>query len=86
MVGHKDRYIGSLCLDIGMVPGEFGHIPEYREVTGTSREVYGPYWAIVGERRREPRRGRPPTPKPNLNWVGVHPPPSFLLSPPSFHS
>ena len=40
-----------------MVPGEFGHIPEYREVTGTPREVYGPYWAIVGERRREPRRG-----------------------------
>ena len=27
--------------------------------TGTPREVYGPYWAIVGERRREPRRGRP---------------------------
>ena len=39
---HKDRYIGWLCLDIGMVPGEFGHLPEYREVTGTPREVDGP--------------------------------------------
>ena len=45
-------------MDIGMVPGEFGHIPKYREVTGTPREVYGPYWAILGERRREPRRGK----------------------------
>ena len=41
------RYIGSLCLDIGMVPGEFGNILEYREVTGTPRGVYGPYWALV---------------------------------------
>ena len=52
---HKDRYIGCLCLDIGMVSGEFGHLPEYREVTGTPREVYGPYWAIR-ELRREAKR------------------------------
>ena len=31
----KDRYIGSLYLDIGMVPDEIGILPEYREVTGT---------------------------------------------------
>ena len=58
-----------------MVPGEFGHIPEYQEVTGTPREVYGPYWAIVGERIREPRRG-PPSPI----RIGC-PPLSFPFSP-----
>ena len=65
-----------------MVLGEFGHIPEYHEVTGTPQEVYGPYWAIVGERRREQRRGRPP--KPNPNWEGGRPPfPSSFLPLPS---
>ena len=34
---HKDWYIGSLCLDIGSVPGEIRIFPEYREVTGTPR-------------------------------------------------
>ena len=63
---HKDRYIGRLYLDIGIVPGEIGHLPMYQEVTGTPREVYGPYWAI-----RERERGclgqaaRPPRPSPN---------------------
>ena len=52
-----------------MVPGEFGHIPEHREVTGTPWKVYGPYWAIVGEKRGRPRRRRAPL-KPNPNWVG----------------
>ena len=42
MVKTKDRYIGSLCLDIGSGPGEIGILPEYREVTGTPRELYGP--------------------------------------------
>ena len=42
-----------------MVPGEFGHLPKYREVIGTPRGVYGPYWALVGERRRRPSVGRP---------------------------
>ena len=32
---------------IGMVPDEFGHLPEYREVTGTPQGVYGPYWALL---------------------------------------
>ena len=48
-----------------MVPGEIGHIRVHREVTETTREVYGPYWTIVGERRREQRRGAPPKPNPN---------------------
>ena len=66
-----------------MVPGAFGHIPEYWEVTGTPREVYGPYWAIVGDKRGRPRRGRAPL-KPNLNWVGGRPPfPSPSLPLPS---
>ena len=68
--------IGSLCLDIGMIPDEFGHFPEYREVTGPPWGVNGPYWALVGERRRRPG-GRCP-PKPNSNWVGGRPP--FLPS------
>ena len=34
-----DDYIYS---DTGMVPGVIGYIPEYREVTGTPREPYGP--------------------------------------------
>ena len=40
MVEHKDRHIGSQCLDIEMVSGEFGHIPEYWEVTGTPHRKY----------------------------------------------
>ena len=54
-----------------MVPGENGSIPEHREVTGTPRELYGPYWALVGERGKEQRRGVPP--KPNPNWRGAVP-------------
>ena len=33
--GRDVKIDGSLCLDIGMVPGEIGILPEYREVTGT---------------------------------------------------
>ena len=55
-------------MDVGMVPSEFGHIPEHREVTEIPREVYVPYWAIVGEKRGRPRRGCVPL-KPNPNWV-----------------
>ena len=43
-----------------------------RGVTGTPQGVYGSYWALVGERRRQPRWGRPP--KPNPNWGGGRPP------------
>ena len=35
-----------------MVLGEIGNIPEHREVIGTPREVYVPYWALVEERRQ----------------------------------
>ena len=38
----KIDILESLCLDIGSVPGEIGILPEYREVTGTPRELYGP--------------------------------------------
>ena len=40
----KDRYIGRLYLDTGMVPGEIGNIPEHREVTGTP----GRYMGLIG--------------------------------------
>ena len=63
-----------------MVPGEIGHMPEYREVTGTPREVYGPYWDIVGERRREQRREHPTQAQSEL---GAPPFPSSFLPLPS---
>ena len=45
-------------MDTVKVPGEIGTIPELREVIGTPREVYGPYWALV--ERRGKAQGRPP--------------------------
>ena len=65
-------------MDTGKVPGEIGTIPDHREVIGTPREVYGPYWALVERRGKEQGRGPP---KPNPNWEGGRPPLSFL--PPS---
>ena len=38
----KDRYIGRIYSDTGMVPKCFGYFLEYREVTGTSRRSSGP--------------------------------------------
>ena len=38
---HKDRYIGSLYLDIGIVPGEIGILPEYRGVVNMGIQVPG---------------------------------------------
>ena len=38
-----------------MVLDEFGHIPGYREVTGTPREPYGPSWALVERRKGQPK-------------------------------
>ena len=38
----NDRYIERLCLDIRMVPGQFGHFSEYMRVTETPRGVNGP--------------------------------------------
>ena len=49
-------------MDIGSVPGEIGILPEYREVTGTPRELYGPKWALVEKRRGSPRWAARPSP------------------------
>ena len=68
-------------MDTGKVPGEIGTIPELREVIGTPREVYGPYWAFV-ERREKKQRRAPP--KPNPNWEGSRAPLSFFPPPSSF--
>ena len=65
-----------------MVPSGSGIFREYREVTGTPRGVYGPYWALVERRGKEQGRGCPP--KSNPNWEGDRPPfPSFFLLLPS---
>ena len=50
---------------MGMVPDEFWHFLEYREVTGTPWGVYGPYWALV-----ERTKGGSAPPEPNPNWEG----------------
>ena len=50
-------------------PERFRRSLEPREVTGTPREVYGPYWAHVGGREKEQGKGACP-PKPNPNWGG----------------
>ena len=76
-----------LCLDIGRVPGEFGHLPEYRGVTGTPRGVIGPTWALREKReggRRWPRT--PPFPSPNRTREGGRPLPSFSFSLPFSYS
>ena len=66
-----------------MVPDEFGHFLKYREVTGTPRGVYGPYWALVKKRRgKEKVGGAPPLAQYELG--GGRPPLSFRLSSPSF--
>ena len=40
-------------MDIGIVPGEIGILPEHREVTGTPP---GGYWAYMGLEGEEGRR------------------------------
>ena len=58
-----------------MVPDEFGHFPKYREVTGTPRGVYGPYWALVEKRTGKKKvGGAPPIPI----QIGRGPPSPFL--------
>src|SRR3954462_4881445 len=42
---HKELYIGSLCLDIGCIPGEIRILPEYRE---GYRNPPGAKWANMG--------------------------------------
>ena len=51
-----------------MVPDEFGHLPEYREVTGTPRGVK---WALLGlsGREEEAARWRAPL-SPIQTWEG----------------
>ena len=61
-----------------MVPDEFGHFPEYREVTGTPRGFNGPYWALVEERRGRPGGGHPPSPVRIGQGVGGAAPSPFL--------
>ena len=43
-----------------MVLDEFGHFLEYREVTGTPRGVYEPYWALVENEGSKQDVGSPP--------------------------
>ena len=61
-------------------PERFRRSLEPREVTGTPREVYGPYWAHVGGREKKQGRGARPA-KPNPNWGGGPAPLSVLLPP-----
>ena len=53
-----------------MVSGEIGIITEHREVIGTPREVYGPYWALVERRGKEQGRGRAPQAQSGLGLGG----------------
>ena len=62
-----------------MVPSEIGNIPEHREVIGTPREVYGPYWALV--ERREKEQVRPPQAQSELGGGPAPFPSSFLPLP-----
>ena len=62
-------------MDIGSVPGEIGILPEYREVTGTPREPYGPRWALVERRKGQPKvaaRLPPPLVQLGLGEVAGH--------------
>ena len=75
-------------MDIGIVPGEIGVLPEYREVTGTPRGVNGPTWA-KREKRKEQGGGRAPLPllvRIGQGKGGSAPSflPLFLLFPPPF--
>ena len=74
-----------LCLDIGRVSGQFGHLPEYRGITGTPPGVNGPTWAMREKRRAGQGRPRAPSPSsPNWTRRGGGAPLSFLSSLPSF--
>ena len=56
-----------------MVSDEFGHLQEYREVTGTPRGLNGPTWALVEERGGSQEVGCTPI------RMGRGPDPPFLL-------
>ena len=74
-------------MDIGIVPGEIGILPEYRGVTGTPPGVIGPTWALREKRKGGKRWPRaPPLPSPNRTREGGRRPPFlslFLLFPTS---
>src|SRR5215216_2974478 len=53
-----------------MVPDVTGEITEYRGVTGTPRGVNGPSWALVEERRQQPRVGCAPLGPNRIGWGG----------------
>ena len=87
---HKDSYIGRLCSDTGMVPGGFGHIPEYRGLPDPHPppppgKLLG-LMGLSGKERGRPGGGtRPPLPQSKLGkGRGRRPPFSFLLSTSSF--
>ena len=46
-------------MDIGIVSGEIGILPEYRGVTGTPPGVNGPTWALREKRRAGQEEGAP---------------------------
>ena len=59
-----------------------GILLEYREVTGTPREPYGPSWALVERRKGQPKGAArlPPSPRPIRTRRGGRPPsPSLSL-------
>ena len=51
-------------MDIGIVPGEIGILPEYREVTGTPPGGYWAYMGLEGEEGRRQEGTAPPSPSP----------------------
>ena len=71
--------ITDMTRTLKIIPGEIGILPEYREVTGTPREVYGPSWALVEERRGGQGWAARPSPLVRIGQgEGAAPP--FLLS------
>ena len=68
-------------MDIGIVPGEIGILPEYREVTGTPPGGYWAYMGLVGEEGRIQEGAARPLPlSPNRTRKGGGAPLAFPLS------
>ena len=68
-------------MDIGSVPGEIGILPEYREVTGTPRELKWAMMGLSGKEKRQPLMGRAPLPSLGLNRTRRGGRPLSLFSP-----
>ena len=60
-----------------MVPSEFGHLPEYRGVTGTPP---GSLWALLGLSGREEEAAKVGARPPSPIQIGMGADPPFLLS------